>query len=133
MLLNAKHHAKPTPYAPYTRHLWLQLIGLPDALTSTWRGCGNATTGGGATLKCGVQLDVLTGAITALDLVNGRAADRALPLQQQDLPSGSLLLADRGFYHLERLRHHDQQGVTLSQTWFWHILGATALDGRLWR
>ena len=25
MLLNAKHHAKPTPYAPYTRHLWLQL------------------------------------------------------------------------------------------------------------
>ncbi|ABX07756.1 transposase IS4 family protein (plasmid) [Herpetosiphon aurantiacus DSM 785] len=86
-------------------------IGLPDALTSTWRGCGNATTGGGATLKCGVQLDVLTGAITALDLVNGRAADRALPLQQRDLPPGSLLLADRGFYHLERLRHHDQQGV----------------------
>lgn len=86
-------------------------IGLPDALTRTWRGCGNATTGGGATLKCGVQLDVLTGAITALDLVNGRAADRALPLQQRDLPPGSLLLADRGFYHLERLRHHDQHGV----------------------
>ena len=85
-------------------------IGLPDGLTSTWRGCGNATTGGGATLKCGVEIDVLTGAITTPDLVNGRAADRALPLQQRDLPPGSLLLADRGFYHLERLRQHDQQG-----------------------
>ncbi|WP_345721949.1 IS4 family transposase [Herpetosiphon gulosus] len=87
------------------------MIGLPDALTRTWRGCGNATTGGRVTLKCGIQLDVRTGAITAPDLVNGRAADRALPLQQRDLPPGSLLLADRGFYHLERLPQHDQHGV----------------------
>jgi hypothetical protein len=86
-------------------------IGLPDTLTSTWRGCGNATGGGSATLKCGLQLDLLTGAITGLDLVNGRAADRALPLQQTALPAGSLRLADRGFYHLERLRQLHLDGV----------------------
>jgi len=86
-------------------------IGLPDDLTSTWRGCGNATGGGSSTLKCGLQLDLLTGAITGLDLVNGRAADRALPLQHTALPAGSLRLADRGFYHLEHLRQLHLDGV----------------------
>lgn len=86
-------------------------IGLPDALTSTWRGCGNNTGGGSSTLKCGVQLDLLTGAITGFDLANGRAADRALPLQHTDLPPGSLRLADRGFYHLDRLRQLHLAGV----------------------
>lgn len=86
-------------------------IGLPDALTSTWRGCGNHTSGGTAGLKCGVQLDLLTGAITGLDLVDGRAADRALPVQHTDLPAGSLRLADRGFYHLDRLNQLQRAGV----------------------
>jgi hypothetical protein len=36
-------------------------IGLPDALTTTWSGCGNDTGRGTAGLKCGVQLDLLTG------------------------------------------------------------------------
>ena len=86
-------------------------IGLPDALTTTWRGCGNATSGGSATLKCGIQLDLLTGAITGLDLVNGRAADRSLPVQQTAPPAGSLRLADRGFYHLDRLSQLHLDGV----------------------
>ena len=86
-------------------------IGVPDALTTTWRGCGNAPGGGSATLKCGLQLDLLTGAITGMDLANGRAADRALPIQQTTQPAGSLRLADRGFYHLERLHQLHLDGV----------------------
>lgn len=35
-------------------------IGLPDALATTYRGCGNASARGTAGLKCGVQLDLLT-------------------------------------------------------------------------
>lgn len=42
-------------------------IGLPDALTTYWVGCGNDTGRGTAGLKCGVQLDLLTGALCALD------------------------------------------------------------------
>lgn len=86
-------------------------IGLPDVLTSTWRGCGNSTSGGTAGLKCGVQLDLLTGALTGLDLVHGRASDRGLPIQAADLPAGSLRLADRGFYHLDRLNQLHRAGV----------------------
>jgi hypothetical protein len=78
-------------------------IGLPDALTTIWRGCGNGTTRGTAGLKCGVQIDLLTGALCGLDLMDGRASDRRLPLHQTLLPAGSLRLADRGFYDLDVL------------------------------
>ena len=72
-------------------------IGLPDALTSTWSGCGNDTGRGTAGLKCGVQVDLLTGALCGLDLVAGRASDQTLPIQHAALPAGSLRLADLGF------------------------------------
>ena len=56
-------------------------IGLPDALATTYRGCGNDTVRGTAGLKCGVQLDLLTGAICGIDLADGRASDHALPVR----------------------------------------------------
>jgi Transposase DDE domain len=86
-------------------------IGLPDALTTTWAGCGNASGRGTAGLKCGVQVDLLTGALCGLDLAAGRASDHALPVQQAPLPAGSLRLADLGFYDLDVLRSLDEQGV----------------------
>ena len=69
-------------------------IGLPDALTTTWPGCGNDTGRGTAGLKCGVQVDLLTGAVCGLDLVAGRASDQTLPVQHAILPASSLRLAD---------------------------------------
>ena len=86
-------------------------IALPDALTTTWAGCGNATGRGTASLKCGVQVDLLTGTLCGLDLAAGRASDHALPLQHAALPTGSLRLADLGFYDLEVLRTLDEHGV----------------------
>lgn len=86
-------------------------IGLPDALTSTWRGCGNDTARGTAGLKCGVQIDLLTGAICGLDLVPGRESDHNLPIQHAAMPAGSLRLADLGFYTMEVLATLDAAGV----------------------
>src|SRR3712207_7600061 len=86
-------------------------IGLPDALTTTWAGCGNATGRGTAGLKCGVQVDLLTGALCGLDLAAGRAADHTLPIQHAPLPVGSLRLADLGFYDLDVLRTLDEAGA----------------------
>jgi len=86
-------------------------IPLPDALTSTWRGCGNDTTRGTAGLKCGVQIDLLTGALCGLDLAHGRTSDHALPIQHAIPAAGSLRLADLGFYDLAVLRELDQAGV----------------------
>lgn len=91
-------------------------ISLPDALTSTWRGCGNATDRGTAGLKCGVQIDLLTGALCGLDLVDGRASDHTLPVQHAPMPTGSLRLADLGFYNLDVLAQiHTAGGFWLSR------------------
>ena len=78
-------------------------MSLPDVLTSTWRGCGNDTDRGTAGLTCGVQIDLLTGALCGLDLVDGRTSDHTLPVQHLPLPAGSLRLADLGFYNLDVL------------------------------
>ena len=86
-------------------------IGLPDALTTTWSGCGNDTGRGTAGLKCGVQVDLLTGALCGLDLADGRASDHTLPVQHAALPAGSLRLADLGFYDLEVLATLDATGA----------------------
>jgi hypothetical protein len=84
---------------------------LPDALTSHYRGCGNERSCGTAGLKCGVQLDVLTGALCGLDLVDGRHSDHSLPVQHAPMPAGSLRLADLGFYNLAVFKALDQAGV----------------------
>jgi Transposase DDE domain len=86
-------------------------ISLPDSLSSTWLGCGNDTGRGTAGLKCGIQLDLLTGAICALDLADGRASDHSLPVQHAPLPAGSLRLADLGFYDLDVFAGLDAAGV----------------------
>lgn len=79
-------------------------IVLPDALKAHWAGCGGSTAEHtAAALKCGVQLDLLTGSLSSLDLADGRASDQRLPLQQAALPKGSLRLADLGFYDLSVL------------------------------
>ena len=79
-------------------------IGLPDALTTSYRGCGNHGPVGTAGMKCAVQLNLLTGALCGIDLVDGRAADHALPIQHAPMPAGSLRLADLGFYNLTVLQ-----------------------------
>jgi Transposase DDE domain len=76
-------------------------IVLPDVLADHAQGCGGQTaTNTAAALKCGLQLDLLTGAYTHLDLADGRAADQRLPLNHAPLPPGTLRLADLGFLDL---------------------------------
>jgi hypothetical protein len=87
-------------------------IVLPDALAQQWSGCGGSSSEHtSAALKCGVQLDLLTGALSALELTDGRASDQRLPLQFASLPKGSLRLADLGFYDLGVLNSLSTQGV----------------------
>jgi hypothetical protein len=86
-------------------------IVLPDCLKDIWKGCGGSTSENtSSALKCGVQFDLLSGAITALDLADGRASDKRLPLQHAALPKGALRLADLGFYDLGVLSELDGSG-----------------------
>lgn len=74
-------------------------ITLPDQLAEHARGCGgSSSTNTAAALKCGLQLDLLSGSITQLDFVDGRTNDHRLPLQHAPLPPGTLRLADLGFF-----------------------------------
>jgi hypothetical protein len=85
-------------------------ITLPDELAEFHQGCGGShEQGTQAALKCGVQLDLLTGALTALDLAHGRASDRALPMQTAPLPPATLRVADLGFYDLDVLASISEQ------------------------
>lgn len=87
-------------------------ITLPDALAAHAQGCGGTSAQGtSAALKCGVQLDLLTGALAGLDLADGRASDQRLPSQHAPQPVGSLRLADLGFYDLGVLAALDAQGA----------------------
>jgi hypothetical protein len=87
-------------------------IVLPDALAEQWRGCGGTTAEHtSAALKCGVQLDLLNGALCGLDLADGRASDHRLAVQHASLPKGSLRLADLGFYDLGVLATLSEQEV----------------------
>ena len=58
-----------------------------------------------------MQLDLLTGALCALNLDDGRASDQHLPIQTAPIPAGSLRLADRGFYHETILTEIHQAGA----------------------
>ena len=73
-------------------------IALPDELQEVWQGAGGS--GSVAVLKLGTQIDWRNGALTALDLVDGRTPDSRRPCQQQSIPAGSLRLADLGFFDL---------------------------------
>lgn len=87
-------------------------IVLPDELAAHARGNGgSSSTNTAAALKCGLQLDLLTGLLSHLDLADGRASDRALPLQHAPLPRGALRLADLGFYDLGVFATLSAQGV----------------------
>ena len=127
-------------------------IVLPDALAEHWQGCGGASPEHtSAALKCGVQLDLLTGALCGLDLADGRASDHRLGVQHAALPKGSLRLADLGFYDLGVLANlsaadvywlsklepnaviTDEQQRCSSLLAFVQALGAlTQWEGRVW-
>lgn len=80
-------------------------VRLPDALAGVWRGCGGRTgRGTQSALKLQVRLDLAGGALEGPVLLDGRTQDKAGPLHSAPLPPDALLLADLGFWSLERLR-----------------------------
>ena len=87
-------------------------VVLPDALADHAQGCGGGSEHHtAAALTCGLQLDLLTGAYTHIDLADGRAADQRLPLNHAPVPPGTVRLADLGFLDLKVLAALDADGA----------------------
>jgi hypothetical protein len=87
-------------------------IRLPDALAAVWPGCGGRTgRGTQAAVKLQVRFDLAGGALEGPALLAGRTQDKAGPLHAAPLPTEALLLADLGFWSLERLRTLGEAGA----------------------
>lgn len=107
-------------------------IRLPDVLAGVWRGCGGRTgRGTQAALKLQVRLDLAGGGLEGPVLLDGRTQDKAGPLHTAPLPREALLLADLGFWSLERLRVLGASGAYWLSRLEPHTGVGTAADARL--
>ena len=78
-------------------------IVLPPELAEVWRGCGGSVGMSEAAIKLFVRWDVLTGELQGPGLEQGRRNDKRGPLAVEELPEGSLYVADLGFFGVQRL------------------------------
>jgi hypothetical protein len=78
-------------------------VTLPEELAHLWKGCGGKEAASGAAVKLFVHWNVLTGELSGPHLSSGRTNDHLSPFAVEDLPAGSLYLADLGFFAIERL------------------------------
>jgi DDE family transposase len=92
-------------------------ISLPAGLASVWRGCGGTrkSSTGEATsegaLKVTVRFDLLGGQLHGPHVQPGRQHELRSVLREQQMPRGSLWLADLGYWTLKWLHHLQEQGV----------------------
>lgn len=87
-------------------------LTLPDALATTWPGCGGrVATNTRAALKVQVRWELTTGALEVAELQAGRESDHAAGDRATPLPVGALRLTDLGYVSLGRLIDLLAQGV----------------------
>jgi hypothetical protein len=84
-------------------------INLPEALKQVWQGCGGSAAE--AALKLTVRLDVLKGGLSGPYGQDGRRHETQSPLHEQQMPRGSLWIADLGYFALAWLTQLVKQGV----------------------
>jgi hypothetical protein len=75
---------------------------LPTELAEVWLGCGGGEGTSEAGVKAFVQWDVLKGRILGPRLSNARMNDHKTPFAIEELPEGSVYIADLGFFAIER-------------------------------
>ena len=79
------------------------VISLPKALATLWQGAGGST-GASAAVKLQVRWNFSTGQLEGPTLQPARCHDRTTPYPVDDLPAGSVEVADLGYFCLEELQ-----------------------------
>ena len=92
-------------------------ITLPSALKELWPGCGGRTPETvPAALKFQFRCELRSGQFSGPLPTPGRSSDQGSELQLEQLPSGSLRIADLGFFELARFQEiQDDQAFWLSR------------------
>lgn len=81
------------------------IINLPDELEDVWEGCA------GAGLKISLCWDLLQGAWESVHLHSAREHDQQAPFVWKDLPSGSLIVRDLGYFKLKTFKALSENGL----------------------
>jgi hypothetical protein len=75
-------------------------ISLPDELEARFRGCGGSHGGGVAAMKLQTELELRSGAVTHLQIEEGRSSDGATTRQHVRRGAGALRISDLGYFSL---------------------------------
>lgn len=73
---------------------------LPDELEEEFRGCGGSHGSGAAAVKFQTEFCLRSGALTCVDLEQGRSPDGASSRQQVRRKKGSLRISDLGYFNV---------------------------------
>jgi hypothetical protein len=87
-------------------------VGLPAVFADLWPACGGGrkATDAAAGLKVSVAYDLVSGGLWGVTLASGRTHDRAAA-PSLDLPRGTLVIRDRGYFSLAACRQMREDGV----------------------
>lgn len=105
--------AVPAPLLQRFRAVWVEdssSFALPEQLVQVWHGCGDGQRSSNAALKLFVRWDVLNGKLDGPMLTDGRRSDHRSPLKLSEVAASSLLIADLGFWAIERLSQIARRG-----------------------
>ena len=92
------------------------VIGLPDELAEIWFGCGGSSEVNTASaVKLQVGIELATGLLIGPELCHGKTADKSSRLGDHPLPTGSLRIADLGYYSFSRLKSLGTDGYWLTR------------------
>jgi hypothetical protein len=83
---------------------------LPDDRKDQYRGCGGSHGGGQAAMKLQTEWDLRSGALTHLQIEEGRSPDGATNRQQARRGKGSLRITDLGYFNLDVFEAMNQEG-----------------------
>lgn len=84
---------------------------LPPELAELFPGCGGSYGAGKAAVKFQVQFSLKTGALDTIKIEPGRDCDQKTSLQDDLLESGTLRIADLGYFDTEVFERYGQDGV----------------------
>jgi hypothetical protein len=91
-------------------------ISLPASLCCFWKGCGGndakkKESKGQSSIKLTVRLDLLKGSLQGPYLHDGKTHELNSELREQEMPKGSLWIADLGYFPLHWLKTLSKRGV----------------------
>jgi hypothetical protein len=88
-------------------------VALPDHYAAQFPGCGGTAGSGRAALKIQLLWEILSGAVRRLVVIeSGKSSDATSPIAEEQVPAGSLMVFDLGYFGLDRFRRLIGAGVS---------------------